>query len=130
MITAKDGTEKTCMIYDMENFMNQCIIKYLNTTGAKDLKTCGTPFWTGPESHGPAREAYPNGIDPNRRSAADWMAAVPAIDQPNDDLPGAAGEQWLSWSDSEEGEGPGLGACNPTRTAADFAETNYLAPPR
>ena len=49
VITTPSGSTRTCMIYNMENFMEQCILKYLNTTGAKDLKTCGTHFWTGPE---------------------------------------------------------------------------------
>ena len=31
------------MIYDMENFMEQCLLKYINTTGAKELNTCGSP---------------------------------------------------------------------------------------
>ena len=101
-----EGKKRTCMIYDMEAFMEQCLIKNTGTTGAKELRTCATPFWVGPENHGPAFEAYLEGIHPNQRTAADWMAATVPIDQPKEGLPGAAGEGWLTWSmDSDEESG-------------------------
>ena len=123
------------MIYDMESFMEQCLLKYIGTTGAKELRTCATPFWIGPEDHGPAREAYPQGINPNQRTAADWMAAIVPVDQPVDGLPGAAGEGWLTWSmdDGESGcesDGKGTGASRLalTRSGAPDDFVRYAAP--
>ena len=57
------------------------------------------------------------------------MAAVPAIHEPTDGIPGAAADGWLTWSDSEEGEETGTGACRPARTGSDFNETVYHAAP-
>ena len=93
-------------------------------------------FGVGPEDHGPAREAYPEGTHPNQRTAADWMAAIVSIDQPKERLLGAAGEGWLDWSmDSDEesgcesdGIGPSASRLVKTRPGAPDDFVRYAAP--
>ena len=67
------GDEITCMTYNMESFLDQCIEKYTTMTGTTDLKFAKIPFWHGPERKGPAREADPEGTLPDSRTANDWM---------------------------------------------------------
>jgi hypothetical protein len=58
-----NGTIVEVMAYDMENFLNSCIDRYLACTGGKPLKAAATPFTTDSEPGGIVRTATEGGMD-------------------------------------------------------------------
>ena len=78
----------TCMTYNVQSFLEQCVERYVLHAGSDHLKAANVPFWVGPEGKGPAREPMLNGVSPDERVAPPWMKdeeAKPSPEEPPSD---------------------------------------------
>ena len=78
-LTLPSGSKVKAMVYDMENFLGTCVSKYLQCTGAKEIKESCLPYLPKEEPHSIFNTATQGGFLPESRSLPpdynEWLKA-------------------------------------------------------
>ena len=67
------------MVYDMENFLGTCVVRYQQCTGSKEIKESCLPYLPGEEQASVFNQATKNGLNPDLRTLPldynEWLKA-------------------------------------------------------
>ena len=61
-ITMPSGAKVMMMVYDMENFLGSCVVRYQQCTGSKEIKDSCLPYLPGEEQTSVCNQATNNGL--------------------------------------------------------------------
>ena len=56
------------MVYDIENFLASCVIRYQQCTGSKEVKGASLPYLPGEEPASVFNQATKNGLNPDENT--------------------------------------------------------------
>ena len=92
------GAKVMMMVYDMENFLGSCVVRYQRFTGSKEIKDSCLPYLPGEEQTSVFNQATKNGLNPDMRTLPpdynEWLKAN-GLDPVEWDLEEEYDDQWM-----------------------------------